>query len=692
MGRLITGENDLETWCRVNNRKDLLEEWDYESNSDMKNKFGIDISKPSLVLPNSNAKVNWICKNGHHYKSSIGNRTVNKHGCPVCSGRQLLKGFNDFETWCKENNRQDLLDEWNYKRNGGIKPSEILYGGSGKKYWWIGSCGHEWDSVISTRVRERQGKTQIVKAAGCPYCSNPPKRIMVGFNDLETWCKSNQRAELLSEWDYEKNEIMPTEVSFGSGKSVWWKCNKNHSWKTGINNRTTGTKTNCPICARTQTSFPEQAVAYYLMKEYEVLQRYRINKREVDIYLPEFSIAIEYDGMLWHKGNKQEKLDADKSSIITKNCFLIRLRESAQEKTELQLDGRLYIIEFIAKNGKYITPSFEWALTEMFNAISNQVGKKNVPSIDMARDEYSIRAHYMNTLRQNSVAEVFPELVKEWDIEKNEGLSADAFSARNRKKVWWKCSNGHSWLASINTRTVHKLGCPYCAGQRIIEGRNDFKTWCEHNNPQMLSEWDYSKNTKRPEEIAKTYKEKMWWVCSKGHSWEATVYNRVNGTGCPICNTGNNVARNKISLAQWCLNNGSTLSDEWDYEKNDYSPEDVSYGSHKKAWWKCSKGHSWEAQIKSRTYNHGCPFCSGTNKKAVLGVNDLKSWCEKNDKTYILDEWDYDKNGEMRPDLVTFGSHKRIAWKCSKGHSWEAVIKERTKIRGNMCPICRKNP
>ena len=30
----------------------------------------------------------------------------------------------------------------------------------------------------------------------------------------------------------------------------------------------------------------------------------------------------------------------------------------------------------------------------------------------------------------------------------------------------------------------------------------------------------------------------MHWKCSKGHEWEATVYNRVNGTGCPVCNTG----------------------------------------------------------------------------------------------------------------------------------------------------------
>ena len=61
--------------------------------------------------------------------------------------------------------------------------------------------------------------------------------------------------------------------------------------------------------------------------------------------------------------------------------------------------------------------------------------------------------------------------------------------------------------------------------------------------------------------------------------------------------------------------------------------------------------------------------------------------CEKNEKSYILDEWDYEKNGDLRPESVTYGSHKRIVWKCSKGHIWEAVVKERTKLHGNMCTI-----
>ena len=689
---LIVGKNDLETWCKNHHREELLMEWDYEINRGLKNKFGADISNPSCVMPNSNLKVSWICDKGHQYMATIGNRTVNKNGCPYCAGNKLLKGFNDFETWCRENNRQDLLDEWNYEKNNGLCPCEIIQGGAGKKYWWIGGCGHEWDAVISSRIVVRRGRKQMVNPAGCPYCSNPPKRILVGFNDFESWCKNNHRDYLLREWNYEKNGILPTEVTFGSGKYVWWKCNKNHEWRARICNRTEGSKTNCPICARTQTSFPEQAIAYYLRKEYEILQRYKIKGREIDIFIPQFDIAIEYDGLKWHGGKEKIEYDIEKTKkIISEGITLIRLKETKENMLISKGDSQ-FIIEFVVMNGKYITTEFEWAINQLYKIINNITNRNNIPIIDMAVDELSIRAYYMNALKENSVASVFPELIEEWDVEKNEGITPDAFSARNNKRVWWKCKNGHSWKASINTRGERKLGCPYCAGQRVIIGNNDFKSWCVSNGrDNLLKEWDYEKNVVKTCEIPRTYKGKIFWKCVMGHTWEATVYNRVNGTGCPICNTGNNGKRNTVSLAEWCKKNNSTLCDEWNYERNkNITPQSVTYGSHTKVWWKCFKGHEWEAQVKSRIYNHGCPFCSGTNKKVIKGVNDLETWCRQNDREYILNEWDSLKNGELTPDMITYGSHKCIQWKCSKGHTWEAMVKERTKICGNRCPICRK--
>lgn len=661
--------NDLKTWCLKNNKTELLDEWDYEKNGDI---------KPANVSKGSDIKAWWICPEHHSYVARIANKTTKNYGCPYCSGHKTLDGYNDFKNWCITNERCELLQEWHDEKNT-VKPNEISPK-SAKKIWWKCSLGHEWEATMGSRA----------SGSGCPYCSKPPKKILVGFNDLETWCKENKREYILSEWNYDRNEISPRDVTFGSGKFIWWKCNKNHEWKAQVHNRTNGSKTNCPICSRTQTSFPEQAIAYYLMKEYDVLQRYRVSGREVDVFIPTYGIAIEYDGLRWHSDKTSVVKDLEKTNKITSSGVrLIRIRESTEKNSVID-EKEQYVIEFVASGGKYITQDFEWAISETYKYVNSISKKKKTPTIDIVKDEYLIRAHYLNVLKENSVATVFPELIDEWDIEKNEGVTPDSFSARNNKRVWWKCKYGHSWLASINTRGEHKLGCPYCAGQRVIYGENDLETWCKDNKPELLIEWDYEKNPIKPSEITKTSNKKVSWKCKSGHEWDATIANRVHGTRCPYCFSGNETQRYKTSLAEWCKENNQTqLLKEWDYEKNcPATPENITKGSHRKVWWKCSEGHEWQAQIKSRTYNHGCPFCSGTYKRAIVGINDLKTWCEQNDKSYILEEWDYDNN-DITPEMVTFGSHKRIKWKCMHGHSWEAVIKERTKINGNMCPICR---
>ena len=59
------------------------------------------------------------------------------------------------------------------------------------------------------------------------------------------------------------------------------------------------------------------------------------------------------------------------------------------------------------------------------------------------------------------------------------------------------------------------------------------------------------------------------------------------------------------------LTTNPLLAKEWDYEKNEISPDKVSKGTHLKVWWKCSKcNYSWEAKVYSRCSGIGCPQCA----------------------------------------------------------------------------------
>ena len=42
-------------------------------------------------------------------------------------------------------------------------------------------------------------------------------------------------------------DLLPSQVTIGSDKKVWWKCRKNHFWEAVVKNRAYGQQ--CPYCA-----------------------------------------------------------------------------------------------------------------------------------------------------------------------------------------------------------------------------------------------------------------------------------------------------------------------------------------------------------------------------------------------------------------------------------------------------------
>ena len=82
-------------------------------------------------------------------------------------------------------------------------------------------------------------------------------------------------------------------------------------------------------------------------------------------------------------------------------------------------------------------------------------------------------------LDTDSALQQYPELVKEWDYEKNKTLvnkrdnkilTPHSVSPGSHQEVFWKCSKGHQWAARIANRTYLGNGCPICSGQKILPG------------------------------------------------------------------------------------------------------------------------------------------------------------------------------------------------------------------------------
>lgn len=132
------------------------------------------------------------------------------------------------------------------------------------------------------------------------------------------------------------------------------------------------------------------------------------------------------------------------------------------------------------------------------------------------------------------------------------------------------------------------------------------------------------------------------------------------------------------------LKDNTELMKEYDYEKNkELDLNILTLGSHRKIWWLCSKGHSYEAFAYIRKKGHGCPYCA--SQKPIIGQNDLAT-----ERPDLVKEWDYNENDKLgiTPNNIKSKSGKKVSWVCNKGHKWKATVANRSK--GNSCPICSK--
>ena len=541
-----------------------------------------------------------------------------------------------------------LMAEWNWERNEGLEPTTISHG-SNKKVWWKCSKGHEWEAVVASRF----------SGYGCPFCAG--QRVITGQNDL-----ASQFPDVALEWDLEKNGgITPSEIAFGTRKKVWWKCRVcDNSWQAAVANRVNGT--GCPKCnLRKKTSFPEQTILFYYRKNYpDIINGYKeifSRTMELDIYIPSKKIAIEYDGMVWHKAGTHYDRELRKYQICQKHGIrLIRVREDKDQVDTSTSDIVAYISPL---------PTTE-DFVQLFQQLSSVL---SIPQdVDIDKDRLAIASEYLSVLKQNSFAVSQPLLVDEWDYDLNENLLPSMINEHSNLRVWWKCKNGHSWMAAVHSRSQGN-GCPFCAGQRAVSGENDLATVC----PDLLAEWDYSKNQNvNPASILPGSNKSAWWKCSRGHSWKTVIYNRaIMNTACPYC-AGQRVISGETDFAT----KYPKLLEEWNYDKNTtVDPHAIAPTVKTKVWWKCSEGHEWQATLGDRTNGTGCPICS--NKKVLIGYNDLESKCPD-----VAQEWDYGKNYPLHPSQCTYTSGKKVWWRCRNGHSWEADIYRRTTGVG--CPYC----
>ena len=519
---------------------------------------------------------------------------------------KLIVGINDLATIYP-----NIATEWHPTLNGNLHPNEV-FSSSSKMVWWVCDKGHSYQQTIQNRT---------LKHFGCSYCSG--HRVLKGFNDL-----ASVRPDVAKEWCYEKNEgKTPYDFTAGSGKKVWWTCPLGHDYVASIHERT-GHNTGCPKCdKRRQSSFPEQAVLYYVKKIFpDTLSKYKVifsKSMELDVFIPSIKVGIEFDGKAWHNDDIIHNREIRKYAVCKKHGIkLIRIKEYNKEDWQDVAD----IVYRINKFRKY--KELEDVIRNILDNLdpsSNMWTRKNPfhfhsdVDINITRDRGEI-LNYLNRI-DNSLEETRPDVVKMWDWSKNKNLHPNMFTISSNQVVFWKCPDcNHEWECSINSMTRKgRCGCSECSKKR--RGRTFTKGVVSkvgsllETHPYIAKDWHPTKNGDlNPNDITAGKFKKVWWLCSKcGLEWEASPNNRKKGVGCPHCSG---------RVAQSGLDDIVTLFPDvlsyWDYERNrDIDPTKILPGSGQKAAWKCvACKHEWtqiiHRRIKSPVF---CPKCK--NRKPI---------------------------------------------------------------------------
>ncbi|MGD1986643.1 MAG: zinc-ribbon domain-containing protein [Desulfobacterales bacterium] len=131
-------------------------------------------------------------------------------------------------------------------------------------------------------------------------------------------------------------------------------------------------------------------------------------------------------------------------------------------------------------------------------------------------------------------------------------------------------------------------------------------------NPGLAKEWHPTRNGNlTPRNVTPGSGRKIWWICSIGHEWQAPVYSRNRGSGCPVCSRPSTSDENEMLLTN------SELIKQWHLTKNSgLNLRNLPPGFNKKVWWICEEGHEWAQTVKARMKGHGCPHChKGTGQK-----------------------------------------------------------------------------
>lgn len=580
MAKLITGENDLLTWCQNNGEwgQHLISGWEGVDG----NGNNIEISAISY---GSKKKIYWRCKiHDCLYIKTPREMTYLKAKCPLCLKEQqsirtsarnmnIEEGINDLLTWCQNNNTGNyIIQEWTGIEVD-IDGNEISHNididtvrwASGRRFKFKCNQGHEYNQIIGQKTRGRQR---------CPFCnknstSYPEQLIYWGIKQLYP----NTRNRYITFKDVRDRGLefdiaIPEIKLYIEYSPTYWHKDRGHMDEIKYN---TCKEKGVRLIQIIEDSFNELSTEY---NENKIV--FRMNEKDRDSTILNI---LEYI---------LKSLD---HSIYEIDIELAKENALKFSGGKIEIERSLY----------YIFPEL---VKELHSKLNNNIDCKNIlPKSNIELFWHCTKCDYgLNGEWQTSVA---------------------SRTTDGRESGCPSC--GWNWKSQEYNRGKN----------RVIKNINDLSTMCT----ELATEWSKDYNNCESDNIAYQSNKIANWVCAKcGYGkdgeWRAKVIDRYNNkSGCPSCGWNWFIQDYKEELSKHHIITGindlasqcAELLKEWHYELNDIDPKDIRVNSGKRAYWKCcecgygSQGE-WFVTIHQRHKSKsGCPNCGYNWYKAQTG-------------------------------------------------------------------------
>jgi len=230
--------------------------------------------------------------------------------------------------------------------------------------------------------------------------------------------------------------------------------------------------------------------------------------------------------------------------------------------------------------------------------------------------------------------------------------------------LWWRCANGHYWLATPSA----VKGGGYRPGTWCLQCSNLARRG-RAIEPLTLEEMKDIARERGGECLSDSYVRcdvPLRWRCAKGHEWLGKPWAVKYGYWCPRC------GRREISydlLVRTAGEHGVSL----------ISAELELSSAASVLTWECAKGHRWEGTAKRARSGSWCPQCATNRSPTIQDMQELAR----------------SRGGECLSKRYV-NVFTPLRWRCARGHIWKASPnKVRTKghgRRGTWCPRCPRPP